>query len=134
MKTVTTGNDESSDILRIMQQSQLVYYATSSNYNKHRNFANKYGFVVAASRYLGNDAVKNFDAEFEARRNRELGTFSYLILDAHYEKRRQNVKVASEAVLSAILVSAETAIVVFLVYLLPVRRRNPLERVPRKTH
>ena len=102
MQAVTTRNGETSNILRIMQQSQLVYYATSSNYNKHRNFANKYGFVVAALRYQVNEAVKNFDAEFEARRNRELGTFSYLILDAHYEKRRQNVKVASEAVLFAI--------------------------------
>ena len=59
MQTVTTGNDETSDILRIMQQSKHVYYATSSNYNKRRNFANKYGFVVAASRYQVNEAVKN---------------------------------------------------------------------------
>ena len=102
LQTVTTGNDETSDILRIMQQSQHVYYATSSNYGKHQNFANKYGFVVATSRYQVNEAVKKFDAEFESRRNRELGAFSYLILDAHHEKRRQYIKVANVVVLSAI--------------------------------
>ena len=53
------------------------------------------------------EAVKKLDAEFEAWRNRELGEYPYLVLDARYEKLRQNGKVTKVAVLSAIGIDQE---------------------------
>ena len=47
-------------------------------------------------------ATKELDEEIEAWRNRELGKFPYLIIDARYEKLRQNGKVNSVALLIAI--------------------------------
>ena len=54
------------------------------------------------STYHVNQAEKKFDAVFEAWRNHTLGEFTYLILDARYEKLRLKDKVVSVAVLSAI--------------------------------
>ena len=51
-----------------------------------------------------NEAAKKFDAEFKAWRDRPLGEYTYLILDARYEKQRQNGTVVSVAVLSVIVV------------------------------
>ena len=48
------------------------------------------------------EATKKLDAEFEAWRNRQLQEFPYLVLDARYEKLRQNGKVSSVAVLTAV--------------------------------
>lgn len=48
------------------------------------------------------EATKKLDAEFEAWRNRELREYPYLIIDARYEKLRQDGKVRSVAVLTAI--------------------------------
>ena len=46
-------------------------------------------------------AVKLLDDEFTQWRNRSLGKFTYLILDARYEKVRQNGCVIDSAVLIA---------------------------------
>ena len=58
--------------------------------------------IESLSTYQVTEAVKKFDAAFKAWRERQLGEFTYLILDARYEKQRQNGKVVSVAVLSAI--------------------------------
>ena len=47
-------------------------------------------------------ATKKLDAEFEAWRNRTLGEYPYLLIDARYEKLRQNGEVNSVAVLTAV--------------------------------
>jgi len=52
-------------------------------------------------------AAKILDEEIEARRNRLLGKYQYLILDARYENVRQSGSVASCAVLVAIGIDYE---------------------------
>lgn len=52
-------------------------------------------------------AAEVLDAELNKWRNRTLGQYPYLILDAHYEKVRQNGSVQSCAVFTAIGVNAE---------------------------
>ena len=47
-------------------------------------------------------ATKKLDAEFEAWRNRTLGKYPYLLIDARYEKLRQNGEFNNVAVLTAI--------------------------------
>ena len=53
------------------------------------------------------EATKKLGADFETWRTRALGEYPYLILDARYEKVRQNGKVNSVAVLSAIGIDRE---------------------------
>ena len=45
---------------------------------------------------------KKLDREFEARRNRKLGEYPYLILYCRYEKLRKNGKVRNVATLSTV--------------------------------
>jgi transposase-like protein len=52
-------------------------------------------------------AAKILDEELNKWRNRELGEYPYLILDAHYEKVRQNGSVQSCAVFTAIGINTD---------------------------
>ena len=52
-------------------------------------------------------AAKMLDEELNSWRNRELGEYRYLILDAHYEKVRQNGSVQSCAVFTAIGINTD---------------------------
>ena len=63
--------------------------------------------IESLSTYQVTKAVKKFDEEFKAWGERPLDEFPCLILDARYEKQRQNGKVVSVAVLSAIGVDRE---------------------------
>ena len=65
-----------------------------------------FGSVSMLSTQVSNTSEK-LDEGFEAWRNCKLGEFLYLILDARYEKQRQNGKVVSVMVLSAIGVDRE---------------------------
>lgn len=63
------------------------------------------GFEVSSSEV--SRAIKELDVQLEAWRNRELGQYVYLILDARYEKARQGGSIQDAAILVAYGIDVE---------------------------